>query len=35
MTPDLFVDEQDESEGDGAAEAAVHHYKLVDHLQLV
>ena len=32
---DLFVDEEDEGECDGAPQAAIHHDKLVDHLELV
>ena len=33
--PHLFVDEEDEGEGDCAPEPAVHHDELVDHLELV
>ena len=31
----LFVDEEDQGEGDGSPQPAVHHDELVDHLELV
>ena len=31
----LFIDEEDQGEGDGPPQPAVHHDELVDHLELV